>query len=120
MEQKNNRHSDQPAAHSNAAIYLRVSTRDKGQDADNQRRQLRQFCETQQFHIVEEYEDHESGSKGDRAAFQRMLRDSMQHRFDVIIFWALDRFTREGTLATLQYLQTLERSLAKFHRGMDR
>jgi DNA invertase Pin-like site-specific DNA recombinase len=32
---------------------------------------------------------------------------SKQRKFDVLLFWALDRLTREGTLATLQYLERL-------------
>jgi DNA invertase Pin-like site-specific DNA recombinase len=91
-----------------AALYLRVSTRDKGQDAENQRRQLRQFCESQGWGIVAEFEDHDSGGKSDRPEFQRMRQCAARRQFDVLVFWALDRLTREGTLATLQYLQTLE------------
>jgi DNA invertase Pin-like site-specific DNA recombinase len=103
-----------------AALYLRVSTRAdkrddgdarqrKRQEVDNQRRQLRQFCEAQGWEIIGEFEDEESGGKSDRVGFQRMLRAASQRRFDILVFWALDRLTREGTLATLQYLQTLER-----------
>src|SRR5579864_3938330 len=29
-------------------------------------------------------------------------------RFDILLFWSLDRLTREGTLATLKYLELLE------------
>jgi DNA invertase Pin-like site-specific DNA recombinase len=36
-----------------------------------------------------------------------MLLDASQRKFDVLLFWALDRLTREGTLATLQYLERL-------------
>lgn len=101
-----------------AALYLRVSTRAdkrdddtarqrKRQDVENQRRQLRQFCETQGWEIVAEYIDEESGVKSDRAGFQRMWRDAAQRRFDVLLFWALDRFSREGVLETLNYLQRL-------------
>ena len=36
-----------------------------------------------------------------------MLNDAMQRKFDVVLFWALDRFTREGALQTLQYLNVL-------------
>ncbi len=39
--------------------------------------------------------------------FQALMRDASQRRFDVIVFWALDRFTREGALQTLQYLNLL-------------
>lgn len=33
--------------------------------------------------------------------------DAAQRRFDVLLFWALDRLTREGALQTLQYLNRL-------------
>ena len=101
-----------------AALYLRVSTRAdkrdddttrqrKRQEVDNQRRQLRQFCETQGWQITAEYVDEESGAKSDRAGFQHMWRDAAQRQFDVLLFWALDRFSREGVLETLSYLQRL-------------
>jgi DNA invertase Pin-like site-specific DNA recombinase len=102
----------------NAALYLRVSTRAdkrdddnarqrKRQEVDNQRRQLREFCQAQGWQIIAEYADEESGLKSDRAGFQQMWRDAAQRRFDVLLFWALDRFSREGVLETLNYLQRL-------------
>jgi DNA invertase Pin-like site-specific DNA recombinase len=57
--------------------------------------------------IVCVYEDHDSGSKADRAQFQAMMADAAQRRFDVLVFWALDRLTREGALETLQHLNRL-------------
>jgi DNA invertase Pin-like site-specific DNA recombinase len=36
-----------------------------------------------------------------------MLLHASQRKFDVLLFWSLDRLTREGTLATLQYLERL-------------
>ena len=90
-----------------AALYTRVSTKDKGQETANQATQLREFCKTQGWMILCEYEDHDSGSKADRTRFQAMMADAAQRRFDVIVFWALDRLTREGALETLQYLNRL-------------
>lgn len=90
-----------------AALYTRVSTKDKGQEAASQLTQLRELCQAQIWTIVAEYEDHDSGSKPDRTQFKAMLADAMRRRFDVVLFWALDRFTREGALETLQYLNTL-------------
>jgi DNA invertase Pin-like site-specific DNA recombinase len=90
-----------------AALYLRVSTRDRGQDVENQRRQLREFCEAQKWQIVKEYEDQDSGGKSKRIGFQRMLEEARQRRFDVLVFWALDRFSREGVTETLNHLQRL-------------
>jgi DNA invertase Pin-like site-specific DNA recombinase len=89
------------------AIYARVSTRDK-QETLNQLSQLREFCQRQGWQAVTpEYIDHETGSVSTRAGFQEMLLHASQRRFDVLLFWALDRLTREGTLATLQYLERL-------------
>lgn len=90
------------------AIYSRVSTKDKGQDTENQLRQLRDFSSKQEaWTVVHEYVDRVSGKYGDREAFQQMLAAASRREFDVVLFWALDRFSREGVYATLQYLQRL-------------
>ena len=91
-----------------AVLYARVSTKDKGQDTENQLRQLREFCTSQGWTVCREYIDHASG-KNDigRPEFQRLFEDAAQRKFDLVVFWALDRFSREGVLATLQYLQRL-------------
>jgi DNA invertase Pin-like site-specific DNA recombinase len=89
------------------AIYARVSAREK-QETLNQLVQLREFCKRQGWRVVTpEYIDHESGAISTRADFQKMLLHASQRRFDFLLFWALDRLTREGTLATLQYLERL-------------
>jgi len=36
-----------------------------------------------------------------------MMLAASQHKAHVVLFWALDRLTREGALPTLQYLNTL-------------
>jgi DNA invertase Pin-like site-specific DNA recombinase len=93
-----------------AAIYARVSTADGRQDTENQLADLRRFAAAQGWEIASEYIDHESGSKADRVMeFRRMFTDAAQRRFDVVLFWALDRLTREGALETLQYLNQLSR-----------
>lgn len=94
----------------NVAIYARVSTRDKGQDCENQLRELRQFAERKSgdgWIVVDEYIDHASGSRSDRESFQRLFADATLRRFDMVLFWSLDRFSREGVLETLQHLQRL-------------
>lgn len=37
-----------------------------------------------------------------------MWQDASAHKFDCLLFWSLDRLTREGTLATLNYLRKLK------------
>jgi len=36
-----------------------------------------------------------------------MFQDASQRKFDVLLFWSLDRLSREGVLETLQHLQRL-------------
>jgi len=90
-----------------AAIYGRVSTADGRQDVDNQLAQLRQFAAVQNWEIADEYVDHESGSKADRAEFRRMFADAARRRMDLVLVWALDRLTREGVAETFEYIKRL-------------
>jgi DNA invertase Pin-like site-specific DNA recombinase len=89
------------------AIYARVSTKDKGQDTENQLYQLRAFAE-QHGAIYKVYTDQESGGKADRTEFKALLLEAYQQKFDLVVFWRLDRFSREGALATLRYLKELK------------
>lgn len=90
------------------AIYVRVSTDDKGQDPRNQLRQLREFARKQErWTVVQEYVDHATGRNGDRRQFQAMMRDASRRKFDVLLFWDLSRLTREGIWKTLCYLRQL-------------
>jgi DNA invertase Pin-like site-specific DNA recombinase len=43
-----------------------------------------------------------------------MMRDAAMRRIDLVVFWALDRLTREGPLKTLLYLEQLAGSGVKF------
>lgn len=89
------------------ALYSRVSTKDRGQDTENQLVQLREFAAKQNWQIVAEYVDHASGSRSDREQFQAMFVDASRRKFDLVLFWSLDRLSREGVLETLQHLQRL-------------
>lgn len=89
------------------ALYARVSTKDKGQDTENQLRQLRQFAAHQGWELVGEYVDKASGKRADRPKFLAMMDAASKRQFDILLFWALDRLTREGALATLRYLEQL-------------
>jgi DNA invertase Pin-like site-specific DNA recombinase len=89
------------------ALYARVSTKDKGQDTENQLAQLRQFCDTQGWTVVHEYVDRATGKHSDREQFQRLFQDASQRTFDVVLFWSLDRFRREGVRETLNHLERL-------------
>ena len=79
------------------AIYARVST-DK-QDNANQLEQLREFASKQGWEIVTEYKDTASGSgRRMRPQFDAVMLAASQRKFDLLLFWALDRLSREGQL----------------------
>jgi DNA invertase Pin-like site-specific DNA recombinase len=90
------------------AIYTRVSKSDGSQDPENQLRELKAFCVKQGWEIIEVYTDFASGKRSDRASFKRMMTDASKRKFDTVLFWALDRFSREGIEATLAYIRQLD------------
>jgi len=91
----------------NCALYARTSTREKGQDFNNQLLALREFAAKQGWKIVAEFVDEQSAKSSDREQFQKMFTDASKRKFDVLLFWSLDRLSREGVLETLQHLQRL-------------
>lgn len=96
------------------AIYARVSTDDKGQDPLNQLLELREFAARQGWTVVREYTDEATAKNGERTGFKNMWADVAKHRFDLLLFWSLDRLTREGTYKTLTYLRRLTDVGVKF------
>lgn len=99
------------------AIYARVSKRDSDQDPENQLKQLRAWCESAGHTIVHEYIETESGQKGldGRKVFAELFEDAGKRKFDLILFWALDRFSREGMTKTVLHLQRLDGFGVSFH-----
>src|SRR5260370_16046758 len=89
------------------AIYARVSTDDKGQDPENQLRQLRQWGASAGHELVHEYVDHESGRKStkDRKQFAALFEDAHKRRFDFVVFYALNRVTRQRLDQNILYYQ---------------
>src|SRR5215472_13722877 len=90
-------------------LYARVSTRkERGlQNPENQLRQLREFAVSENWDVTAEYVDHESGAKADRPQFRRMLDSVAKRDFDVLLFWSVDRFSREGIVPVLTNLKRL-------------
>lgn len=90
------------------ALYARVSTKDGRQDTENQLIALREYCAKQGWQIAAEYVDHESGGHSRRPHFQRMFADARARKFDLLLFWSLDRLSREGVSATIGHLERLQ------------
>lgn len=89
-----------------AAIYVRVST-DK-QEALNQIIALKEYCQKCEYEVFNEYIDIISGKENSRPAFDLLYTHAHKRYFDLVLFWDLSRFSRSGTLFTLQKLKELE------------
>ena len=60
------------------------------------------------YAIDDEFVDVISGAASVRPEFNRMMKDASKRKFEMVLFFALDRLTREGTRKTIQYLQMLD------------
>jgi len=61
------------------------------------------------FPVVREYVERETGGKGIeyRKQLAAMFAGAARRKFDLLLVWALDRFSREGMAATVAHLQRL-------------
>jgi DNA invertase Pin-like site-specific DNA recombinase len=95
------------------ALYIRVST--EKQEAQNQEGELKQYCLSQGYEIYKVYSDTISGAKDKRPGFDLMFQEAREGKFNLLIFWDLSRFSRAGTLYTLQRLKELEALNISWH-----
>jgi DNA invertase Pin-like site-specific DNA recombinase len=92
-----------------ACLWLRVSTDNKGQDPELQRADLEGVCQQRGWEIVKVYEVEESAlGKKPREQFQSMLEDARKGKFDILVVWSLDRFSREGEWSVSRIMAALQ------------
>ena len=87
----------------------------KSQDYENQLLQLREHAIEQGWDIVAEFVDRKSAKNGERDQFKAMFEAASRREFDIVLVWALDRFTREGILGTFTYIENLIRVGCQFY-----
>ncbi len=77
-------------------IYARYSSDNQREESiEGQLRENTAFAEKHGIEIVDTYIDRAFSAKTDnRPEFQRMIKESSKRRFDVVIVWKLDRFSR--------------------------
>ena len=105
-----------------AVLYLRVSTID--QTTANQERELREVASRMGCEIVKVYKDHGiSGAKGrdKRPAFNALIRDASQRKFDMVLAWSVDRLGRslQDLITFLSELHALHIDLFLHQQGLD-
>lgn len=90
-----------------AAVYLRVSTND--QNTDNQLSALEAYAISRGYKVVAIYQEWESAWKnGHQKELKRLLEDTRKHKFNLLLVWALDRLSREGSAAILNLINALK------------
>ena len=96
-------------------IYARCSTRD--QETDNQVAQLKAYAAKQEWGVVDTVVDVCSGGKGikERAGLDKAFDLARRRQYDILLFWALDRFSREGSRKTIGYLAILDDAGVDWH-----
>lgn len=98
------------------AIYIRIST--EKQELKNQLRDLQEYCKKHKWTVYKVYQDVFTGKETietQRQGFVDMFKEAHQKKFDIILFWDLSRFSRAGTLYTLQKLQELKNLNIDWH-----
>lgn len=104
------------------AFYLRVST--GGQTVENQRLELAAAAEQRHWTVAEIYSDNGfSGAKGrdKRPAFDRLCKDAVAGKFDIIAAWSVDRLGR-SVLHLAQFVEDMRASgvgLFLLKQGLD-
>ena len=80
------------------AFYLRVSTEDQakeGYSLEVQREYLESFAKCEGFVVFKVYQDDGiSGYSKDRPALKELLKDAKEKRFDFVLVYKIDRFSR--------------------------
>jgi len=96
----------------NVAIYIRVSTEDQarhGVSLEAQKEALESYCKMYQYNVSKIYKDAGKSAKNikGRPAMSRMLKDAENKKFDAILIYKLDRFSRslKDLILTIEQLK---------------
>lgn len=109
-----------------AALYIRVSTLDQareGYSLEAQEQSLRKYCSEKGYDVVELYADRGISGKDidHRPDMQRLLSNAKSDCFDIVIFWALSRFTRSvaDLYSIMQIMEQHKVALASYTEPFD-
>lgn len=108
------------------AIYIRVSTLDQareGYSLEAQEKTLRKWCDDQKHDVYDLYADCGISGKDidHRPDMRRLMRDAKNGCFDIVVFWALSRFTRSVSdlYDTMQNFQKWDISMVSYTESFD-
>lgn len=108
------------------AIYIRVSTLDQareGYSLDTQEKTLKKWCQEQKYDIYDLYADKGISGKDieHRPDMNRLLNDAKTGKFNIVLFWALSRFTRSVSdlYSTMEKFQKWNVSMISYTEAFD-
>ncbi len=108
------------------AIYIRVSTLDQareGYSLEAQERTLRKWCTDRKYEVYDLYADRGISGKDidHRPSMRRLMQDAKDDKFDMIVFWALSRFTRSVSdlYHTMEVLQSHNIDMMSYTEAFD-
>lgn len=80
-----------------AVLYLRYSSESQREESiEAQRRECLEYAKKNGIDVIGEYVDRaKTGRNTDRPGFQRMIAESVFHRFNTVLVWKYDRFSRD-------------------------
>ncbi len=102
------------------AVYCRVSTSE--QNVDLQLVELRKYVQDRGWTIYNEYVDiGQSGAKDSRPQLNQLMVDVKRKRFDVVLVWKFDRYTRslKHLVTSLHEFQNLGIDFISLTEGVD-
>ena len=108
------------------AIYVRVSTLDQareGYSLEAQEAALRKWCADQGYIVYDIYSDQGISGKDidHRPDMLRLMRDAKKGLFNMVVFWALSRFTRSvpDLYNTMTKFQSWNISMVSYTESFD-
>jgi len=104
----------QPTHKLKAALYSRISPREKGREGTSIENQLYQLHRAADYYIWEVYQEYSdelaSGTKAEgREGLKRLMLDAKAHRFNIVAVTKLDRFFR-NTRLLFNYIEELDQA----------
>ena len=109
-----------------AAIYIRVSTLEQAEDGYSlaaQERTLRDYCKIKGYEVYDIYADEGRSGKDirGRPEMQRLVKDGIDEKFDIVLVWKLTRFTRtlSDLCATCNILEKHGAYLESYSEAFD-
>lgn len=108
------------------AIYIRVSTLDQareGYSLEAQEKTLRKWCDDRKYEVFSIYADKGISGKDikHRPDMNRLLKDAKEGKFDIVLFWALSRFTRSVSdlYSTMEKFQKWKIDMVSYTEAFD-